>query len=70
MAIWFFIFERLNMCTALICVSPGRASKEERLFCALPRCEIYLARLFLCVNTYVPQTQRWRRSGDSTHLLS
>lgn len=43
MAIWFFIFETLNICTALICVSPGRASKEERLFCALPRCEIYLA---------------------------
>lgn len=50
MAIWFFIFERLNMCTALICACPERASEEERgFFCTVPRCEIYLARFMsLC----------------------
>lgn len=72
MAIWFFISERLNRCSALICASPERASEEERglfFFVQFLGVRYILHVLCLCVNTYVPQTQRWRRSGDFTNLL-
>lgn len=59
------------MCTARLCVSPGRASEEEGLFVfgQFPGVRYILYVLFLYVNTYVPQTQRWRRFGDSINLL-